>query len=561
MIILDEYPFSAIEGEGFRAYSKNLQPRFETPSRYTVARDCMNLYLEEKAKLKDILRDQRVCLTTDTWTSIQNQNYMSLTVHWINSRWELERKVLNVCFVPDHAGDTLGRMVEECLLEWEIGQVFTLTVDNATSNNTVVQYLKTVTKHWQSTLSNNEFFHVRCCCHIVNLVVKKGWEGSNPSVARIRTALLFAKSSPGRLRLFRKCVMKEKIVDKSLFSLDVDTRWNSTYLMLNDTIPFEKAFKRLGDECKYYTPYFSKVGGPPTVEDWLEARKLISVFKLFYNVTLRFSGQQYVTSTTFFHDFLLMHNKITQLIRGKEQEAGLASMVQNMKEKFDKYWDNNDGLNPLLFIAVVLDSWYKLKFLEFCFSNIYDQDKAKFFTKKVEDGLRRLFEWYVEAESVASNSEAPHAPLVVDLEECAEDPRKLWASNFKEHLQVIESKAANTELSRYLSELCEKDTDEFNILTWWRRQQNKYPTLSKVAKDVLAVPVSTIASEASFSTGRRVINPQRSSLSPKMVEALICGQSWLRPSPNKIDIRRKIVDLHKYEELAQELGGLEFGEA
>uniref|UniRef100_A0ACD5WTF9 Uncharacterized protein n=1 Tax=Avena sativa TaxID=4498 RepID=A0ACD5WTF9_AVESA len=525
MIIMDEYPFSVVEGEGFIAYSKTLQPQFEPPSRYTVARDCLNLYLEEKAKLKDILRHQRVCLTTDTWTSIQNQNYTSLTAHWINSRWELERKVLNFCFVPDHAGDTLCRMVEECLLEWDIGQVFTLTVDNTTSNNTAIGYLKTATEHWPSTICSNQFLHVRCSCHIMNLVVKKGWEGSNPSVAKIRTTLLFVKSSPGRLGLFKK------------------------------------SFKRLGEECKYFTPYFSRVGGPPTADDWLEARKLISVFKLFYNVIVRFSGQLNVTSTAFFHDFLLMHNKIKQLIRGKKEKPSLASMAENMKLKFEKYWDNNDILNPLLFIVVILDPRYKHKFLEFCFSNIYDQDKAKNFTKKVEDGLRRLFEWYVEAESAASNSEAPHAPLVVDLEECAEDPRKLWASNFKEHLQVIESKAANTELSRYLSELCEKDTDEFNILTWWRRQQNKYPTLSKVAKDVLAVPVSTIASEASFSTSRRVINPQRSSLSPKMVEALICGQSWLRSSPNKIDIRQKIADLHKYEELAQELGGLEFGEA
>ena len=75
--------------------------------------------------------------------------------------------------------------------------------------------------------------------------------------------------------------------------------------------------------------------------------------------------------------------------------------------------------------------------------------------------------------------------------------------------------------------------------------------MSKVARDVLAVPVSTVASEASFSTGKRVINPERSSLSPKMVEALICGQSWLRSSPNKIDIRQTIDDLHKYEELAR----------
>jgi len=331
--------------------------------------------------------------------------------------------------------------------------------------------------------------------------------------------------------------------------------------MLEDTVPFEKAFKRLGEECKYFTPYFSRVGGPPTADDWLEARKLISVFKLFYNVTVRFSRQLNVTSTAFFHDFLLMQNKITQLIRGKKEKPGLASMAENMKLKFEKYWDNNDILNPLLFIAVILDPRYKVKFLEYGFSIIYDREKAKTFTKKVEDSLTRLFEWYAEAELAPSNSEVSHVPLKIDLEDCAENPRKLWASSFLEHLQVIESKAANTELAIYLAEVCEKDTDDFSILTWWRRRQMKYPTLSKVAKDVLAVPVSTIASEASFSTGRRVINPQRSSLSPKMIEALICGQSWLRSTPNKIDLRQTIADLHKYEELAQELGGLEFGEA
>lgn len=37
MIIMDEYPFSAVEGEGFREYSRTLQPQFDPPSRYTVA--------------------------------------------------------------------------------------------------------------------------------------------------------------------------------------------------------------------------------------------------------------------------------------------------------------------------------------------------------------------------------------------------------------------------------------------------------------------------------------------------------------------------------------------
>ena len=80
---------------------------------------------------------------------------------------------------------------------------------------------------------------------------------ANALVARVRFSILFAKSSNGRLGLFRRCVHNEKIIEKSLYSLDVDTRWNSTYLILKDTFPFEKAFKILGEESKYYVSYFS----------------------------------------------------------------------------------------------------------------------------------------------------------------------------------------------------------------------------------------------------------------------------------------------------------------
>ncbi|CAI0430052.1 unnamed protein product [Linum tenue] len=49
-----------------------------------------------------------------------------------------------------------------------------------------------------------------------------------------------------------------------------------------------------------------------------------------------------------------------------------------------------------------------------------------------------------------------------------------------------------------------------------------------MARDALAVPVSTVSSEAAFSTGGRVLNDFRSSLTPRIVEALICTQDWLR---------------------------------
>ena len=85
----------------------------------------------------------------------------------------------------------------------------------------------------------------------------------------------------------------------------------------------------------------------------------------------------------------------------------------------------------------------------------------------------------------------------------------------------------------YLLEPCEDIEDEdFDILNWWRVNGSKYRVLSKLARDIFAIQVSTVASESAFSTGGRILDPFRSSLTPKMVETLVCTQNWLKASPN-----------------------------
>ncbi|KAL7585990.1 zinc finger BED domain-containing protein DAYSLEEPER-like [Lactuca sativa] len=84
-----------------------------------------------------------------------------------------------------------------------------------------------------------------------------------------------------------------------------------------------------------------------------------------------------------------------------------------------------------------------------------------------------------------------------------------------------------SELDNYLKEkLLPKDM-ELDLLAWWKTNGIKYPTLQRIAKDILAIPVSTVASESAFSTSGRLVSPHRSRLHPKTLEALMCAQSWL----------------------------------
>jgi hypothetical protein len=65
----------------------------------------VSIYNIERAKLKKALEGRKVCLTTNTWTSIKNFHYMCLTYHFIDDDWKLHKRILNFCIVEDHKGD------------------------------------------------------------------------------------------------------------------------------------------------------------------------------------------------------------------------------------------------------------------------------------------------------------------------------------------------------------------------------------------------------------------------------------------------------------------------
>ncbi|XP_052207514.1 zinc finger BED domain-containing protein RICESLEEPER 2-like [Diospyros lotus] len=270
------------------------------------------------------------------------------------------------------------------------------------------------------------------------------------------------------------------------------------------------------------------IDGRPKPEDWTRVRMFVRVLQQFYELTLRVSSTSYVTSNTFFHEISTVHCLLHEQQEGDDLE--LSEMVGKMKEKFDKYWGDPEKINHLLYIAVVLNPRHKLEFMEYALQEMYPGEKGVGAVLSLKNAAYALYEEYKKKLApqgeVGERSQVSTPPVVENVEKGKSVRPNLLSSRFKKYKYASGSGSTTmpSEWDKYLSEVCEEETDDFDILNWWKVNCHRFPILFSMARDVLAIPVSTVASESAFSTGGRVLDPFRSSLSPKVVESLICTQ-------------------------------------
>lgn len=113
---------------------------------------------------------------------------------------------------------------------------YTLTVNIASSNDVAIEYLKNNFSKKSGCILDGKYFHMQYCAHILNIIVKDGINEVCDSISRICGTVKYFRSSPGRVLQFQACVDQERITSKTYLVLDVSTRWNSTYLMLETAL-------------------------------------------------------------------------------------------------------------------------------------------------------------------------------------------------------------------------------------------------------------------------------------------------------------------------------------
>ncbi|GKB63312.1 zinc finger BED domain-containing protein RICESLEEPER 2-like protein [Tanacetum coccineum] len=164
---VDEPPFSVVDQEGFKEYIEAKYYRgFQIPSHEKIARDCVQVFMEEKAKL------------------------------------ELHKKIIGFSPLTSDNGEEIGRAVEKCLLDWGIRNGLTISTGSASSYDAAIDYLRT---RLVNKVLDSKFLHLKCIIDFINDLVKDGLNLYLESVARVREAVRYVRGSPARVEMLNKC--------------------------------------------------------------------------------------------------------------------------------------------------------------------------------------------------------------------------------------------------------------------------------------------------------------------------------------------------------------------
>lgn len=275
MICLDNQPFYIVEKRGFTELIHHLEPRYQLPSRKHLATNVIpSLYNECKTKVKlQIENIDFISVTTDLWSSTANDDYLSITVHFINSEFELKHFCLEVIPFPEqsHTGENIRNVILQTFADWNLAEAKLVAVVRDNGRNVV------------KALEESGFTHISCLAHTLQLVVNKGIL-SSPSVSHLtancRRVVGHFKHSVVACKLLKKA-QKTLNLPEHLMIQDEPTRWNSTLHMIARLVEQKQAVILVDTEHQLPVQF--------TANQWELMQNVVDILKIFDKATFTLS--------------------------------------------------------------------------------------------------------------------------------------------------------------------------------------------------------------------------------------------------------------------------------
>lgn len=579
MIIRDELPFSFVENAGFRNFCQLMRPGFTVPSRTTLRRDIFDKVFPHLQKSISAIISQALssgCVfstTTDIWTaSHMKKAFMVVTLHFIDSEWNLRHLMISFDEVPiPHSGANIAVMYSKALEDFKIPttQVLAVTMDNASNNLSFSMIIKGKCVF----ACGGDFFHTRCNGHVVNLIAQDGLKVLKGELDALRTMVKLVSTTPKQVIMFDEMIKthcRPEVYKLPRPSKDVCTRWNSTLDTIKSSLPYAVVFNAMSGTDENEVQEDPETGELRTVvvrvptitsSGWDKLCLIKSMMEPLKEATLIVSARKTCSA-----------NMVISCIEGIREsidkvDEHLHSTIEVdaadvMALKFTKYY--GDNVRPKQFIiAHILDPRFKLAWAKMQDDNSYNDNYTTSFehqsssssqpnngSNSLQNYYRRTivncFNIYFQPQQVLEDnqqasdnlSSAENSDQQRENNDSQPPAKSFLQNQFRaikrvtgRSVEPVQQVSVINELERYLDEETVPPTDdptEFDILNWWKLNACRYPNVAKMARAILAIQASSVASESAFSTGGRIVSDQRSSFKSETVTTLMLAQDWLR---------------------------------
>jgi len=265
---------------------------------------------------------------------------------------------------------------------------------------------------------------------------------------------------------------------------------------------------------------------------WETIEIVTQMLQLFKSATTALSGVYYPTSPLALNKIYAMAVKLSELgVRGRPY----SDMVPPMKEKFRKYFRELPpvftcaaALNPCLNIIGV-ESLIDRIANELDLNNPQDPCFSQTMKNTFQKHLTGMFDAYLTKYGTTSQIH----DSMRSFGEGSSDPEfAIYGYLWDETTKRQRTNTPSSELGRYggmnyLAGLTRQDVKNFDVLGWWKAKESEFPILASMARDLLTVQASTVASESAFSVSGRVLSIRRTRLTPPAVEMSICLKDYL----------------------------------
>lgn len=499
MIAKEYHPLLLVEEPEFNKFVSLLCPSYRLPTRKRLSKSLLpQLHLKLMHEVENsIANAPAICRTTDGWTSINNQSFIAVTAHYIDTeRVKLCSNLLGCLEYNDsHTGANLCQFLRDEMLKWNIQNKVGAVVSDNAANILLAVHLG----GWRS---------IGCFAHSLNLTVQSGIEQISDTVKKVKDIVEHFKRSSKSMYKLQEL---QKQMDMPVLKLkqDVSTKWNSTYDMLDRFLKTKNAI--------IATVALVKNDLSLTNEDWVVI-EVVPVLKTFMDITVEVSTEKNVSLSKVIVYCRLLRRYIDQCLNGvREQQysENVHKLLTVLHEQIHKRFYNLEK-NVLYAESTILDPRFKNK-------GFRDESnyKSAFESLKLKVGVAINIS-STESSAASTSAQKEVAPVISTSTSAVNKTDSLWNDFDMEIASLVPENttaAGIVELQKYINEPIIKRSED--PLLWWHTRRCVYPILYKYMLKRLNLVATSVPCERIFSKAGLIQSEKRTRLSSTKVSQLL----------------------------------------